>query len=101
MNFREKLKNLKVGDKLRKSYKTIILAIIVMSIVAFVGIVIINLRVKSFYDESYKNMQIQLEIKEGIQNIAKNVAWAVNCNKEEVPEKITLIEEDMKNEISL
>ena len=93
MNFREKLKNLKVGDKLRKSYKTIILAIIVMSIVAFVGIVIINLRVKSFYDESYKNMQIQLEIKEGIQNIAKNVAWAVNCTKEEVPEKITLIEE--------
>ncbi len=94
MNLKEKLKNLKVGDKLRKSYKTIILAIIVMSIVAFVGIMVINLRINSFYSESYKNMQIQLEIKEGIQNIAKNVAWAVNSTtKEEVADKIKVIEE--------
>ena len=96
MNLKEKLKNLKIGDKLQKSYKTIILAIIVMSVVAFVGIMVIDLRVKSFHDESFKNMQTQLEIKEGIQNIAKNVAWAVNCTKEEVPDKITLIEETSK-----
>ena len=92
MNLNEKLKNLKVGDKLHKSYKTIILAIVVMSVVAFAGIMIINLRINSFYSESYKNMQIQLEIKEGIQNIAKNVAWAVSCDEAEVPEKIEQIE---------
>ena len=41
-----------------------------MSIVAFAGIMVMNLRVKSFYNEAYKNMQLQLEIKEGMQNIA-------------------------------
>lgn len=93
MNLKEKLKNLKVGDKLRKSYKTIILAIIVMSVVAFAGIMVINLRINSFYNEAYKNMQIQLEIKEGMQNIAKNVAWAVHCTtKEETAVKIEEIE---------
>lgn len=93
MNLKEKLKNLKVGDKLRKSYKTIIFAIIVMSVVAFVGIMVINLRINSFYNEAYKNMQIQLEIKEGMQNIAKNVAWAVHCTtKEETAVKIEEIE---------
>ena len=100
MNLKQKLKNLKVGDKLRKSYKTIILAIIVMSIVAFAGIMVMNLRVKSFYNEAYKNMQLQLEIKEGMQNIAKNVAWAVHCTTEEETkvkiEEIEMISEQVE-----
>ena len=93
MDLNKKLKNLKVGHKLKKSYKTIISAIIAMSIVAFLGVMIINLRVNLFYGESYKNTKTQMEIREGIESIAKNVAWAVSCPEEEVPSKITQIEE--------
>lgn len=93
MDLNKKLKNLKVGHKLKKSYKTIITAVIAMSIVAFLGVMIINLRINSFYEESYKNTKTQMEIREGIESIAKNVAWAVSCAEDEVPEKITQIEE--------
>ena len=93
MDLNKKLKNLKVGHKLKKSYKTIISAIIAMSIVAFLGVMIINLRVNLSYGESYKNTKTQMEIREGIESIAKNVAWAVSCPEEEVPSKITQIEE--------
>ena len=94
MKLDEKLKNLKVGEKLKKSYKTIITAIIAMSVAALVGVVLISLRVSSFYTESYKNMEIQLEIKEDIQAIGKTVVWAVTCTeKEEIQAKIDEIEE--------
>lgn len=93
MKLDEKLKNLKVGEKLKKSYKTIITAIIAMSVAALVGVVLISLRVSSFYTESYKNMEIQLEIKEDIQAIGKTVVWAVTCTeKEEIQAKIDEIE---------
>ena len=90
MNLKEKLKNLKVGEKLKKSYDTIIIAVIVMSVVALIGMVLINLRVKSFRDEAFTNMQVQLEIKKDIQEIAKVVIWSTAVtDKEKVTEKIT------------
>lgn len=97
MNLKEKLKNLKVGQKLKKSYDTIIIAVIVMSVVALIGMVLINLRVKSFRDEAFTNMQIQLEIKKDIQEIAKVVVWSTAVtDKEKVAEKITEAEKIMK-----
>ena len=97
MNLKEKLKNLKVGEKLKKSYDTIIIAVIVMSVVALIGMVLINLRVKSFRDEAFTNMQIQLEIKKDIQEIAKVVVWSTAVtDKEKVAEKITEAEKIMK-----
>lgn len=93
MKLDEKLKNLKVGDKLNKSYKTIILAIIAMSVAALIGVIIISVRVGSFYSDSYKNMKIQLEIKEDIQAIAKAVVWSTTCTEQEdVEAKIDEIE---------
>ena len=93
MKLDEKLKNLKVGEKLNKSYKTIIVAIIMMSIAALIGVALISIRVSSFYTDSYKNMQVQLEIKEKIQAIGKSVVWAVTCTEaEEIAAKITEIE---------
>lgn len=97
MNLKEKLKNLKVGQKLKKSYDTIIIAVIVMSVVALIGMVLINLRVKSFRDEAFTNMQIQLEIKKDIQEIAKVVVWSTAVtDKEKVAEKITEADKIMK-----
>ena len=96
MNLKDKLKNLKVGEKLKKSFNTVILAIIIMGVASLMGIVFINLRVKSFKDEAFTNMQIQLEIKKDIQEIAKNVLWSTSIeDKEKVAQKITEIESIM------
>ncbi len=97
MNLREKLKNLKVGEKLKKSYNTIIVAVIVMGVTALIGMILINLRVKSFKDEAFTNMQIQLEIKAEIQEIAKDVLWCTATeDKATVTEKIAETDEIMK-----
>ncbi len=93
MRLDEKLKNLKVEEKLKKSYKTIIMAIIIMSVAALIGVALISVRVSSFYTDSYKNMQTQLEIKEDIQAIGKSVVWAVTCTEDaDVTAKISEIE---------
>ena len=96
MNLKDKLKNLKVGEKLKKSFNTVILAIIIMGVASLIGIVFINLRVKSFKDEAFTNMQIQLEIKKDMQEIAKNVVWCTATeDKEKVAQKVAEVEEIM------
>lgn len=98
MNLKEKLRNLKVGEKLKKSYNTIIVAVIVMGVAALIGMILINLRVKSFKEDAFTNMQIQLEIKSEIQEIAKNVLWCTATeDKETVAEKIAEAEKIMEN----
>ncbi len=93
MRLDEKLKNLKVEEKLKKSYKAIIMAIVLMSVAALIGITLISIRVSSFYTDSYKNMQTQLEIKEDIQAIGKSVVWAVTCTEDaDIAAKISEIE---------
>lgn len=74
---KEKLKNLKVAKKLQQSYFTILAAFTLTLIVAIVGLVSINLKFKSFYVTSYKNTQLQLEIRKDIQVVGKNVLWAI------------------------
>lgn len=74
---REKLKNLKVGKKLQKSYFSILAAFIVTLILAIIGLVTINIKFNSFYAESYTNTKLQLEIRKDIQMVGKNVLWAV------------------------
>lgn len=98
MNLKEKLRNLKVGEKLKKSYNTIIVSVIVMGVAALIGMILINLRVKSFKEDAFTNMQIQLEIKSEIQEIAKNVLWCTATeDKETVAEKIAEAEKIMED----
>lgn len=90
---REKLKDLKVEKKLQTSYFTILGALVVTLILAIVGLVTINLKLKSFYEESYKNVHLELEIRKDIQMIGKNVLWAVTFEDEEkAQEKIEVAE---------
>lgn len=86
---REKLKDLKVGKKLQKSYFTILGAFILTLILAIIGLGTINTKLKSFYEKSYRNTQLQLEIRKDIQMVGKNVLWAVTMeDKEKAQEKI-------------
>lgn len=80
---REKLKDLRVGKKLQRSYFTILLAFILTLFLAIVGLATINAKLKSFYEESYRNTQLQLEIRKDIQMVGKNVLWAVTMKDEE------------------
>lgn len=88
---REKLKDLKVKQKLQKSYFTIQAAFILTLILAIVGLATINVKLKSFYEESYRNTQLQLEIRKDIQMVGKNVLWAVTMEDEtKAQEKIDI-----------
>lgn len=79
---KEKLKNLKVAKKLQQSYFTILVAFVLTLLVAIVGLVSINLKFKAFYETSYKNTQLQLEIRKDIQVVGKNVLWAITMEDE-------------------
>lgn len=74
---KERLKDLKVGKKLQNSYFTILGALVITLIAAIVGIVTIDGKLNVFYEESYRNTQLQLEIRKDIQMVGKNVLWAV------------------------
>lgn len=76
----EKFKNYKVGEKLRKSYNIILIAFVVTLVVAILGISLINSRVTQFYQVSYRNTQLQLEIRRDVQLVGKNVLWAITMD---------------------
>ena len=71
------LKNLKVGKKLQKAFNGFIKMFVIAILVALAGIAMINANVNRFYNESYENMQLQLEIRRDIQLVDKNVLWAI------------------------
>lgn len=94
MNLKEKLKNLTVGEKLKKSHLMLIGAVLVMCIVALIGLTMLNFRINFFYNESYRNTELQLEIRKDIQMIGKNVLWAITSTDESEREaKIAVVEE--------
>lgn len=88
---KEKLRGLKVGQKLKKAFGTILIAFIGAIIVALSGIVMINMNLNRFYKESYHNMQLQLEIRRDIQLIGKNVLWAISANDGTEKEKLNAV----------
>ena len=73
----EKLKNLKVGKKLQKAFYGFIKMFVIAIVVALAGIAMINANVNRFYNESYENMQLQLEIRRDIQLVDKYVLWSI------------------------
>ena len=75
---KDKLTNLKVEQKLKKAFTSVIRAFIIAILIAFAGIAMINANLNRFYNESYRNMELQLEIRKDIQLIDKNVLWAVS-----------------------
>ena len=79
---REKPKNLKVAKKLQQSYFTILSAFVLTLLVAIVGLVSINSKFKAFYQTSYQNNRLQLEIRNDIQLVGKNVLWAITMKDE-------------------
>lgn len=88
---KEKLRKLKVGQKLKKAFTTILVAFIAAVLLALGGIAMINMNLNRFYNESYKNMQLQLEIRRDIQLIGKNVLWAITATDGSEKEKLNSV----------
>ncbi|MBO5303416.1 MAG: MCP four helix bundle domain-containing protein [Lachnospiraceae bacterium] len=85
---KEKLRNLPVGKKLQTAFRRILEAFIVAIVVALLGSWMINANVKRFYNEAYKSMELQLEIRRDIQLVGKNVLWAITAVDGEQQEKL-------------
>ena len=73
----EKLKNLKVGMKLRTGFKNIIIGMLLIVLAATVAVAAIMIQFKKFYDESYQNDVLQMEIRKDIQLVGKMVLWSL------------------------
>lgn len=69
----EKLRNLKVDRKLKKSFSTLLIAFVMAAVLAIGGLAMIHANIKRFYNESYQNMALQLEIRKDIQLTGKYV----------------------------
>ncbi len=73
----EKLKNLKVGMKLRTGFKNIMIGMLLIVLAATVAVAAIMIQFKKFYDESYQNDILQMEIRKDIQVVGKMVLWSL------------------------
>lgn len=80
---REKLRQLKVKKKLERSFTLILIAFIGAAIMSLGGIAMISANIKQFYNESYTNMKLQLEIRKDIQLAGKHVLWAITADGQE------------------
>ncbi len=85
------LKNLKVSKKLGFSYLIILIAYIFSVLIGIISISVINVQLKNFYEKSYYNTKLQLEIRKDIQLVGKNVLWAMSVDT------ISETQEKMKN----
>lgn len=81
------LKNKKVGDKMKTVFNVIIGVFVVTLVVAVVGIFLINNRMKNFYQESYMNTKLQLEIRKDAQVVAKDVLWSLTTTDSDFTEE--------------
>lgn len=72
------MKNYKVEMKLQKTFNSILKMFVIAVIIVLAVIWMINANVKRFYNESYENMQLQLEIRRDIQLVDKYVLWAIS-----------------------
>lgn len=98
------LKNKKVGEKLKFSFMTILMALVVTVVVAIAGIVMINTRLDKFYEECYKNTELQLEIRKDVQTVAKTVLWAITEDKDGTQAKMkeaAVYAENVTNNVAL
>ncbi len=101
----DKLKNDKIGMKLKAAFIVVFKIIIVAAVVAVVGIAMINANVKRFYNESYVNEKLQLEIRRDMQTSGKYVLWAITTSDgthdEKLEEAIAYAEQVKENVLAL
>lgn len=79
-NMEEFYRKQKVGAKLKYAFGTVIVTFMVAMLLAFVAIVIMNIDTKKFYEKSYTNSVLQMEIRKDVQMTSKNILWALTVD---------------------
>lgn len=111
----QKLRNLKLQKKLQSSFLPIVRAFLIANIIALLGIVMIHANMRRFYNESYQNMKLQLEIRENVKVSERYVLWAItstgesqkemlanaNASSEVIMEKVAALKENFNDEEKL
>lgn len=88
---KERIRGFKVGKKLKYAFSVIMVAFVIAIIIAIVGISLINGRMTTFYQESYANTKLQLEIRKDVQMVGKCVLWSLTTEDlAETQEKIDM-----------
>lgn len=74
------LKNAKVAKKLQVAFTLVIAFFAIAFVIAVFCIRLINSQLSEFYNKSYANTALQLEIRKDIQVVGKNVLWALTTD---------------------
>lgn len=74
------LKQLKVKKKLQFAFGAVLAFLLLLIIFASTGITIVTNDLKDFYNESYANSQLQLNIRKNVQVIQKDILWAISTD---------------------
>lgn len=112
---KQRLRNLKLQKKLQKAFLPIVRAFLIANVVALLGIVMIHANTRRFYNESYQNMKLQLEIRENVKASERYVLWAItstgesqkemltnaNASAESIMEKVAALKENFNDEEKL
>lgn len=102
---KEYLKNLKVGKKLKLAFGIILIVFIFTVVSAMISVSIVVYNVRNFYSKPYVNIKMQLEIKEDIESIEKNVLLSMlTINTQETENYIERANEhiqDIENNIEV
>lgn len=84
----DKLRNDKIWLKLKAAFNVVFRSFIVAVVVALVGVAMINTNVKRFFNESYVNEKLQLEIRKDLELSGKNVLWAITTSDGSAQQKL-------------
>lgn len=82
------LKNKKVADKLKFAFMTLLATLVITVVVAIAGLNLVNAKMANFYEESYANSKLQLEIRKDVQLTGKNLLWAVVGNAKQTVDRV-------------
>lgn len=73
-------RKLKVGDKLRYAFTTVIVMFGVAMLVGLIAIIVMNVDITEFYNQAYKSSTLQMEIRKDVQLIGKNILWSMTTD---------------------
>lgn len=78
--FDDYFKNLRVEEKLKKAFRSVLLLFIIVLVAALVGISYISIAMKNFHDVSHQNSVLQMEIRKDLQATGKMVLWSMTTD---------------------
>ncbi len=86
----EKLKNLKVKDKMNHSFSIIMTLMIISIAIALIGLIFVSNRLRVFYQDSYKNVELANQSYSCLQEGAKNMLHAcLTSDKSETENRLS------------